>query len=541
MKSLHTIYTTALTATLLLTAGCSDLLEEKLISDQTTDTYYATEQGFNDLVTSAYSPLRDIHKQRDLTLLGTDVFTLVGDPAITTYQSLNEYSSQGLNAQSGAVAAYWNTLYSAIGRTNTVMDRAATADMDDALKAVRVGEAKFLRAMYYFYLVQQFGDVPLMLNEVTTVITTAERRPQSEVYAQIIKDLEEAMKVLPPQQDDYGRVTLGAAGHLLAKVYLTRGYLDFGQSTDFQQAADLAEDVIGSGEYRLLDTYAEVFEQGNEVNDEIIFAVQYSDNLATNGDGSDAHSIFGQGVDLMTGMDRSSTYNRQQPHYVPTRFLSTLYNPDLDARYDVTFLREFYATVSQGDVTKGDLVLYFPRWDQPWTEEEMAAVDYYVVNLDEYYMSPEKNFQFAPIWKFFEAGLPYGDDLGTRDQFVFRLAETHLIAAEAYLKTGKEAEALPHINAVRRRAATTGNADAMELTAVTINDILDERARELAGEEMRWNELKRTGKLIERVLLHNERAAATAQINENHLLRPIPLSQIERTTTEFPQNPGYTK
>ncbi len=528
-----------MTATLLLTAGCGDLLDEKLISDQTTDNYYVTEQGFNDLVSSAYSPLRDIHKQRNLTLLGTDIFTQVGDPEVNTYQTMNEYSSQGLNSQTGSVASYWNSLYSAIGRTNTVMDRAATADMDEALKAVRVGEAKFLRAMYYFYLVQQFGDVPLMLNEVTTVITTAERTPQSDVYTQIIKDLEDAMAVLPPQQDDYGRVTLGAAGHLLAKVYLTRGYLEFGQSTDFQKAADLAEDVIGSGEYRLLDTYAEVFEQGNEVNDEIIFAVQYSDNVAANEDGSNAHAIFGQGVDLMTGMDRSSTYNRQQPIYVPTRFLSTLFNPDLDTRYDVTFLREFYATVTQGDVTQGDLVLYFPRWDQPWTEEEMAAVDYFVVNLDEYYMSPEKNYQFAPIWKFFEAGLPYGDDLGTRDQFVFRLAETHLIAAEAWLKVGDEPKALANINEVRRRAAVAGSEDAMALTTVTIDDILDERARELAGEEMRWNELKRTGKLIERVKLHNERAAATNAINANHRLRPIPLSQIERTTNEFPQNPGY--
>jgi len=519
--------------------SCSGLLDEELISDRTTDNYYVDEQGFEDLIKSAYAPLRDIHKQRDLVLLGTDIFTQVGDPTLGGLNGFNEYSAQAINPQTESVETYWNLLYAAISRTNTAVDRAEGASMDEGVKAIRVAEAKFLRAFYYFYLVQQFGDIPLTIHEITDVVTTAERETEATVYAQIIGDLEEAVSTLPLSQEDYGRVTKGAAQHLLAKVYLTRGYRDFAAPDDFEKAAANATSVINSGQYQLLDAFGEVFKQGNEENDEIIFSVQYSANTVLNGDGNDAHSIFGAGVDGLIGMDRSSTYNRQQPLYVPSRYLTSLYNPDLDTRYGVTFLRVFYATVNQGNVTAGDTVLYFPRWDQPWNAEKINAASYIVVNYDEYYMNIEKFNQFAPIWKFFETGLPYGDDKGTRDLFVFRLSETHLIAAEAYLQTGDEPKALEHINTVRHRAALPGMEGQMELSSVTIDDILDERARELCGEEPRWTELKRTGKLIERVKLYNERAAAADAIQDFHLLRPIPLAQIERTTNNFQQNTGY--
>jgi hypothetical protein len=325
----------------------------------------------------------------------------------------------------------------------------------------------------------------------------------------------------------------------LAKVLLTRAYTGFAVNDDFTRASELAEAVISSGVYRLLDSYEEVFQQGNERNEEIIFSVQYSQNTVLNGAGNNAHSQFGAGVDGLEGMARNSVYNRQQARAVPTRFLHTLYDLENDSRYDVIFLRIFYATINQGSKQIGDTVLYFPPWDQPWSQQRIDEANYIVVNWDEYYMNTAKFNQFPPIWKFFEADIPYDDALGTRDQFVFRLAETHLIAAEAFLNLNIEDKALQHINAVRMRAAISGQEDDMELVSVTLDDILDERARELCGEEHRWTELKRTGKLIERVLMHNERAIATNEISEIHLLRPIPISQIERTTNNFPQNPGY--
>src|SRR5690606_30588018 len=106
----------ALTAVLLSAVSCNDLLAEKPVSTRTTDSYYVDAQGFNDLVASVYSSLREIHSHRDLTLPGTDIFTRVGDPALGNLNSLNEYAPQGIHSQTGAVNSYWELLYKAIGR-----------------------------------------------------------------------------------------------------------------------------------------------------------------------------------------------------------------------------------------------------------------------------------------------------------------------------------------------------------------------------------------------------------------------------------------
>jgi starch-binding outer membrane protein, SusD/RagB family len=128
-----------------------------------------------------------------------------------------------------------------------------------------------------------------------------------------------------------------------------------------------------------------------------------------------------------------------------------------------------------------------------------------------------------------------------RDAFVIRLAEMYLIAAEAEFKLGDLDAAAGFINAVRTRAALPGKVADMQIVAgdVTLDFILDERAREFAGEQLRWFDLKRTGKLVERVTAHNPVAAAFVQ--EYHNVRPIPQKQIDAVTnkTEFSQNPGY--
>jgi hypothetical protein len=128
---------------------------------------------------------------------------------------------------------------------------------------------------------------------------------------------------------------------------------------------------------------------------------------------------------------------------------------------------------------------------------------------------------------------------GSRDQIIYSLPETYLLAAEALHNSGNNNEAAIYINAIRTRAAFPGLESQMEISAtdVNIDFILDERSRELFGEMKRWFDLKRTGKLLERVKAYNHDGAPNIQ--DYHLLRPIPANQRTRTTNEYPQNNGY--
>jgi hypothetical protein len=142
-------------------------------------------------------------------------------------------------------------------------------------------------------------------------------------------------------------------------------------------------------------------------------------------------------------------------------------------------------------------------------------------------------------------------DLASRDAFVIRLSEMYLIAAEGYMMSGQSASAVTKLNALRTARAISGKtntlnpAEQTQVSSKDINVILDERARELCGEQQRWFDLKRTGKLLERVALYN--GTAKNYIQSFHLLRPIPRPQLDAITNltsgpdpnGFWQNTGY--
>src|SRR6184192_3623802 len=200
-------------------AGCMDLNED-VISGLTPGAY-GTEAAFQALVNATYEPLRSFWAQeRGFTVseFGTDIYTRGADGS---HMFINDYTTQ-LNADESFFRDTWDDFYRAINTANAVVGRAPVVDMDSTRKAQRVAEARFLRALYYFVLVQMYGPVTLTLQETESVTTEATRAPVDSVYDAIIADLRYAEANLDYASVDYGRVTKGAAQHLLAKVYLTR-------------------------------------------------------------------------------------------------------------------------------------------------------------------------------------------------------------------------------------------------------------------------------------------------------------------------------
>lgn len=553
-------------AALLASTGCKKYIEESNLGSSTDETYYVTKIGFEDLARSNYSNLRFTLQQGNMHTLGTDLFTSY---ATTDVNGLNQYNVS-LNSSLNDLDVYWKQLYFTIGGANNTLYWATRVQgMDTTTLKNRTGEAKALRAYSYFLLTETFGDVPLVTERTTEPNVSYTRTPEAQVYTQMVKDLTEAIDALPVTTSDFGRVTKGFAQHLLAKVYLTRGYKSYGTAADFSAAANLAETLIKSGTYSLRTTFSALFDPtvaGFQNNPEIIFSVQYSTTAATNQVyylgkvqstavvGNNLHQYFLWDPQGLAAIGRSTLYNKNNTivQSVPDPYFFSLFDKTRDSRYNATvwtaLIAQAAGSVNGRTFAVGDTVVYYP--DVAWTATQKAAVKYFVYNPDEYRTSSfsGQTRSFPLFKKFRDPNVSYGDFGGTRDTYVFRLGETYLVAAEAFLKAGNTSKALEYFNAIRTRAAKPGTNPAtgntwvseMQATSLSIDDILDERARELSGEEMRWLELKRTGTLITRTLAHNEEAKAANALTTKHLVRPIPQSQIDLNRgAAFPQNTGY--
>lgn len=559
----NSIRITGIAALLLVSQSCQDVLDEEVVSGIGND-YVNTTKGFQDAVKAAYSTLRYYYgTQQGLTMseYGTDIYATGADGG---YKGFHFYDGQ-LNPTVDYLANTWDELYRGINTCNAIIERAPNVTgITDAVKTIRVAEAKFLRAHYYYLLFMQWGGVDLRLTETLVPTKDTKRATDAEMYAAIIKDLEEAITGLEAkaQSAEYGRATKPAAETLLARVYLTKAYSASKAADDFSKAATLCKNVTTAYGYKLLDDFASVFDENNQVNSEVVFAVQYTtdplSNLtntvaAANG-GNNLHLFFGMQYDVQPGMKRDVFYGRPFKRLRPTNYLLNTVFADRtnDSRYKKTF-RDTWLSNNPGtfnaasfDDSKtrvtfaaGDTAIFIPGVE--WTKAQRAAKKYQVLVPSAY-----NEALFPTLQKFFDTKRP---DLtyepGSRDYFVFRLADVYLMLAEASLQAGNVADAVTAINAVRYRAGWPGRKDAMLVAAkdMSLDLIIEERARELAGEQIRWLDLKRWGLLIDRVKKYNPQAAVN--IKDFHVLRPIPQTQIDRSAkgadskSVFAQNTGY--
>ncbi|MDX2285073.1 MAG: RagB/SusD family nutrient uptake outer membrane protein [Bacteroidia bacterium] len=478
--------------TVLLTACSPEFLDKKPLGLLSSDSFFRTEQQAVWGTNAIYEQLRnwEVHVFSYIGL--TDILSDDADKGSTPTDAnfLNEIDEFTFDPGNLAMKTVWSGYYRGIYRANLAILRIPDVEeIDPALQARLIGEAKFLRAYFYFNLVRWFGDLPLITEPLGPDEYEQSRVPAAEVYAFIKQDLLEAIQALPEKsqyaQADLGRVTKGAARGLLAKVHLTLG--------EYAQAEQYALEVINSGQYSLLASYEQIFAREGENSSESVFEVQ-SAALETGSGGSQYNEV--QGVRGTPNLGWG--FNR------PSDNLVLAYEPG-DPRREATILYPGEVLPDGSAIVEDNPDIINERYNQK---------------------------AWVPLH-------PGGNGNGPGNIRILRYADVLLIAAEALNETGKQAQALTYLNQVRRRAR--GTLPASILPDVNTADpnvlrqrIWQERRIELAMEQQRWFDL-----------LRQQRAAQVMQgvgkafVAGKHELLPIPQSEIDLSGGALAQNPGY--
>ena len=553
--------------------GCSDFLEQENKSNVPAKDFYSTKTGFYSLVTTAYSSLRDVYGGAPWVFsAGTDLFAggKQGVDVIGTYGS-------SYNSSDPDVQKFYSNCFKGIQLANSVIYYGNGTE-ESSVRLQYIDEARFIRAYYYYLLVQHFGGVALNTTMFDTAVMNHSRESAEKVYQFVIDEFtelaSESSHLLDRSQTtggDFGRANKRAALHFLAKSYLARGYESFGQSDDFKNAAAYAEKAINNE--KLTIAFEDVFNIKNEDNSEIFWSVQYStaslEDLSKSGNMQ--QSMFGV---YLGGAEEKNKYNAG--YLAPTLHLHNLFEQG-DLRYEGTFMLElhkyyydYYNNPSESTIK----YFYAPRWMddaaiQAWRNENPTLRNGATVismtassmdrrgSITSYEDKCTDDYGVACIKKFDDPQSSFSMTGSTHDIILARLGETYLVAAEAYVKMGDAAKAKTKIDDLRKRSTKAGYDLSVNQSLLSgdagIDFILDERARELAGEYHRWMDLKRTGRLI--LYVANGTYEGKTCYGYNHdnikvsdfvgndgcykILRPIPLDAINRNKEEVEQNPGF--
>ncbi|MDR0756656.1 MAG: RagB/SusD family nutrient uptake outer membrane protein [Tannerella sp.] len=557
-----------------LFSSCNDILEEQPRAVLTPD-LFRTTSGLQSGLTAAYQGLRPVvGGQGPIFCMeaGTDEFTAAESFTNWPLDMTPEMAgTTPITSQTGDFSNFWNSSYQYINTCNGIVEYGEEAGLSSAL----IAEARFLRAYFYFNLVQMFGGCPLDLGSGelkfnTTPNRMSTRNSVAEVYAAILADMNYSVENLPVESRLVGTATKKAALHYLAKVHLTMG--------NHQQALSTAETLLhNQATYgvALQPTYADVVREGNEHNSEVLFTCERTnDSYTFNGfpGATDAAYTTGIGeeraisyytpnyptfvVGSGSPVGRSVAYSRPWIRLAPTDELINGMFADKtnDSRYFATFQTVWLSNVERGG---GAAATYTGLLDEPINVGDTAFVFTGYEVSDEYRAS--KNYRiwtpsqhtrgyYPSLHKFFDTKRKNVNDASGRTWLTAKLSETYLIAAEAAVQLGDNAKAREYILTLRRRAAFPGHEDAMVAATpatITIDYVLDERSRELCGEQHRWLDLIRTGKWVERSsVYHLGGREYVRDIKPHYVLRPIPQSdQMDRMHEDVDhaayQNPGY--
>lgn len=504
--------------TLVFVTACSkDFLDSEPLSFYTPSNALNNPAGLESMLNSAMVNLRAEFYGDGAPMITENIFSEVAVEGTTDKsgpaQDLNLLILPDANlnsANTNRIGWYWNKWYESIKFANTVISRIDDATFDDdAQKNVLLGKAYFHRAYCYYRLTQQFGDVPLILEEITTPKLDFYSTKRETILMKMKEDLQFATSYLP-DATNRGDVNKGAALHLLTKVNLALG--------EFDDAISSASQLIENSGYALMTGRfgADSDDPDHNItwdlhrpenkslleNTEAILVTIDRIGFEDNGDFSGGTSLMRQAVPLWWRFINT-----------PDGLNGMTDNPDAEINY-VTLLgrgigRNRATRYSQEDIwenANGDLRFAPGNWikmeDLVYNNETLLSngSTYYGKNLELYLPDGTplcsdtiRNWYDWPQYKLYipdpQAVKPAG---GHSDWYVFRLAETYLLRAEAYFWKGQNSLAAQDINAVRARAM----ADPVAVTDVNIDVILNERTRELYYEEPRKTELTRIAYLF---------------------------------------------
>lgn len=561
--------------TLFVFPSCSDFLEQDNRSNVPSSEFYNTENGFTSLMNSTYSSMRELYNvQPYMFVAGTDIYADGKSQGVVMGQYT--YTTDDSN-----IETFYVNCYKGIQLANSVIAYGETTE-DTSSRLQYIDEARYIRAWYYFQLVQQFGGVALNTRMFDSAEMSHTRTSLKDVYKFIIDEFvylaSDQSNLLERSSSGVGRVNKRAAAFYAAKAYLTRGWLDgtgyeaqeenIAESSDFDNAISYALDAI-NGEIPSL-SIEDAFDVNNEDNTELFWSVQFSSSSVEDPvkDGSYQQAQFG----AYQGGAEKPRNKAIDGNFAPALRLQQMYARG-DGRLEQTFMLEFHEAYFDYYTNPTSKILYYyaPAWAtdadiEAWKADDPNGIKAETIvskTVAEGGIAPSngqpatykdrrsQDFGNACIKKFDDYTETSISNRSTQcsmhDVVLARLGEAYLIAAEAYYKKNELGEAADMINDLRKRPGTIKAGFESDMyvndSDITIDFILDERARELAGEYVRWTDLKRTHKLVEYVTLYNEdgvsEAAMTGPDGKYKILRPIPQAAIDLNKAQVEQNPGY--
>lgn len=478
----------------------------------------------------------------------------------------------------GAVGNKFKQLYEGIARANIVLQNVDNCDMSDDLKNRYKAEARFMRGLYYFTLLDFWGGVPLY--DETTVVAEDfsnmmnPRSSADEVRTFIIQDMDDAIAHLPAQWDDSnsGRATSGAAMALKGKVLLF--------NKQYQEAATCFESVVNSGEYALYSSYADLFKPGGDESSEMIFAIQ---NIGGIGMDFGMPTTFYMGSrasygscwnNVMVATDFVDSYEWADGRPFDWNEVIPGFNESDEVKKET-----FYATLNKGldavetyPAAKDKLLEMYAKRDPRMTASVIMPYTAYKgwysnAPMDTEYVITEKSGQTNEkngfirvngnyemyLWRKFVAEYDLDGAINNRADTpinfpLIRYADVLLMLAECYNQTDQQTKAVEQINLVRARVGMPGlNSGPDYLKATTKDEVFKrirhERAVELAGEGHSFSDMKRwrlLETLADPVKGFTGRTYYNRVVQERDYLWPIPNDEIQKNPNlKKDQNPGW--